>query len=204
MLYLSVINDRISKFFIKNASIIYKFIAIIIVIVALVTFSNRYKKRKEIISNQKLFDIINNNNSDVKLLEDLYKNGMQTNSNSKAFAGLILAKEYTKNNKVEDAIKIYDYIHGTVKDNFIKDFAGYNLFKLSTTVYDSNKILNIYNSLISEDNRMHELIKEQYSLYLLKHNRIEEAKIILKSIQKNENNVDLFNRIKLYKKAYKF
>ena len=95
MLYLSVINDKISKFFIKNASAIYKFIIIAIVIIAAFTFFNKYKNKKENTFNQKLFDIINNNDSNLMLLKDLYGNNSLTRNN-KVFTGLVLAKEYVK------------------------------------------------------------------------------------------------------------
>ena len=203
MLNLSVVSDRLSKFFINNASAIYKLVAIVVIVAVFFTFSNKYKNREESLFNQKLFDIVNNNNSDLKLLEDLYNNDKSTVKN-RAFAGLVLAKEYIKANMINDAINVYDKIHGTSNDKFIRDFAGYNLFRLSLNLYDQNKILEIYNSLISENNSMMDLVKEQYSLYLLVNNRVDEAKIVLDSIDQNDSNVDLFDRIELYRTAYKF
>ena len=203
MLNLSVVSDRLSKFFIRNASIIYKLVTIVVIITVFFTFSSKYKNREESLFNQKLFDIVNNNDSDLKLLEDLYNNDKPTLKN-RAFAGLVLAKEYIKANMIDDAIDVYDKIHGTSNDKFIRDFAGYNLFRLSLNLYDQNKILEIYNSLISENNSMMDLVKEQYSLYLLVNNRVDEAKIILDSIDQNDSNVDLFDRIELYRTAYKF
>ena len=203
MLYLSVINDKISKFFIKNASAIYKFIIIAIVIIAAFTFFNKYKNKKENTFNQKLFDIINNNDSNLMLLKDLYGNNSLTRNN-KVFTGLVLAKEYVKAGNIEDAIKIYDSIHEISTDKFIRDFAGYNLFRLSLNMYDAGKILNIYNTLIGENSSMSDFVKEQYSLYLLVNDRVDEAKVILESIQPNKNNKDLFDRIELYRTAYKF
>ena len=203
MVYLSVINEKIGKFFVRNASMIYKLVFVLIFIVAFFTFSHKYTARKERILNQKLFDIVNNDGSDLKLLEELYKNN-SLKSNNKLLTGLVLAKEYIKLDKIENAIKVYDDLHEMSGDTFIRDFAGYNLFRLALKNYDANKILNIYNALIGENSSMSDLVKEQYSLYLLENNRIDEAKIILKKNQKNEDNEDLFNRIKLYKIAYKF
>lgn len=199
-------NDKNNNFLLKNSSILYSivFFIIILIIITCLIISNNKNKNEEF-DNQTLFSIIEDaNNINIKSLEELYKKESLSN-NTKSFVGMALAKEYLRQGNYVDSIKIYDFVYNFTKDKFIKELASYNSFRLSLLTYeDEEKILNEYNVLISENNHLKDFVKEQYALYLLEKNKVNEAKIIFNSIEKNDTNQKIFERIELYKDTYKF
>lgn len=198
MLNFSIIYNKIEK----NKCNIYKVLLVLILILILFLSFNSYKNKKEKQFNQKLFEIVENYDSDLDLLNNLYIN-KDISENNKIFVGMILAKKYTQKNMYNEAIKIYNEIYLNSSDNFIIEYSGYNLLKLYIIQKDNEKILDLYNQLIKNNTDIIDLVKEQYILYLLDNNDIEQANNVINSINKVQDNKELFERIELYKNAYK-
>lgn len=190
-----------------------KFYIVLITLFALLCFygffkiTNNIKIKKD---NQKILQLINNDvnqlNKDVvdridyKKLEELYSSSTNFKQISKTFIGFNLAQDYSRNNKVEDARKIYSEIFENENDKFLKYLAGLYLLNIATNEEDFEKdIRNLYKKMNMSDNMLIDLVNEKLAIYLIEHGKKDEGKNILKKIknpsQEAKNRLDIYNKM---------
>lgn len=115
--------------------------------------------------------------------------------------GFNLAQNYLKNNKTEDARKIYNEIFENENDKFLKYLAGLYLINITTNEEDFEKdIRTLYNKMNVPDNMLIDFVNEKFAIYLIEHGKKDEGKNILKSVK--NSNQDAKDRLDIYNKMY--
>lgn len=196
-------KNIVQDFVLKNYG---RFVALIILIISvfiIFNFVNFYKTNKEKAYNYKLIDIFEIGN-DINQLKKLYYEDSLKGIN-RTLTGISLGRAYKSINDFKNAEKVFKEVYNESKDKFFKDLAGLNLLNVIINAnQDFEKITKLYNDLNNNKNNLLSLVKEQYGLYLLDLGKINEAKEIFNSISIDRHNETMANRIKEYKKIYKF
>ena len=191
-----------------------RFYAVFIIIIALLCFYGLFKINNSIKikkDNQEILQLINNNvnqlNKDVvdkidyAKLKKLYNSDNKFKQKSKTFMGFNLAQNCLKNNKTEDARKIYNEIFENENDKFLKYLAGLYLINITTNEEDFEKdIRTLYNKMNVPDNMLIDFVNEKFAIYLIEHGKKDEGKNILKNIK--NSNQDAKDRLDIYNKMY--
>jgi hypothetical protein len=194
-LRLSVQKDNVKKFILNNIGTIVAVVLLVFITGIFCAFASFYRSNKIKEHNMEMYLI-----SDLTDLENLY-NKKSIPQTSKTFVGLKLVSMYKKDGNNPDRItSVYEDIFKNEKDVFFKNYAGLNLLisKINQENYSAAEISELILVLENKENPLLNLVMEQKALFLMRENRKEDAKNILKDLAKKEIDIYLRERIDEY------
>lgn len=198
----SELKNKTIKFVLNNIEqIIAVTIAIVVISLSFFLFSY-YKKQAIKKANAQLFEIMSIENSQdrIKELNKIF-NSEKSKETAKNFAGLQLAQEYAELKNEEKMIDVYTRLFNTSKDEYVKNLAGINVLiaKINAETLNKDEIAKLLTELENKKNPFIDLVIEQKAIFYIKQNNTEEAKKIISKLLEKENlEVNLRDRLRMY------
>lgn len=198
------IRDFTNKYLLQ---ILYLIIAILVVSLLTIFFTNRANnsKQKDIISFYQAINYISEgkNEEALSVLNNIYTSSK--NSEIKTLSGIKVANILLEEKKYDEAVKIYLEIYNLDNNNeFLKNLsgvAGLNILISQNNKSNYDQIEKLLKELNNPKNPLLPLVQEQNGIFELQKGNTENGLEILNSLLKQDIDQDMIDRINSIIKA---
>ena len=198
------IRDFTNKYLLQ---ILYLIIAILVVSLLTIFFTNRVNnsKQKDIIGFYQAINYISEgkNEEALSILNNIYTSSK--NSEIKTLSGIKVANILLEEKKYDEAVKIYLEIYNLDNNNeFLKNLsgvAGLNILISQNNKSNYDQIEKLLKELNNPKNPLLPLVQEQNGIFELQKGNMENGLEILNSLLKQDIDQDMIDRINSIIKA---